>query len=84
MAEATKSDRLERELENVARFKRVAGQRANKALDYIDALIRTADKSRYAYTDKQVELIVGRLRQAIDQLEAAYRSTGAKRPRIEL
>jgi hypothetical protein len=79
-----KSRELERELERIERFKRVAAHRANKALDYIDSLTRTADRSRYHYSEKQVGEILTKLRQATDQLEAAYLSKHDKRPRVEL
>lgn len=82
--EATSGDRLERELERVERFRRVAAHRANKALDYLESLMRTADRSRYHYSDKQAAEIVGKLRQAVDQLEAAYASKRDKRLRVEL
>jgi hypothetical protein len=65
-------------------FKRVAGRRANMALASIERLVKTADRGHYAYTDAQVATIVGTLRKAIDQLEAAYANEGPRRPRIEL
>lgn len=78
------SDKLERELERIERFRRVASHRANKALDYIESLMRTADKSRYHYSDKQAGEVVTKLRQATDQLEAAYASKRDKRLRVDL
>jgi hypothetical protein len=81
---ADRSDQLERELERVERFRRVAGQRANRALDYIDSLMRTADRSRYHYSDKQAAEVIGKLRQGIDQLESAYAAKRDKRLRVEL
>ena len=83
MAE-TKADQLERELERVERFKRIATYRANRALDYMEALVRTADRSRYHYSNKQAAEVVGKLRQAIDQLEAAYAGGGSTKLRVEL
>lgn len=80
----SKSDALERELERVARFKRIAAQRANRALDYIEMLLRTADTSRYAYTDKQSGEVIGKLRQAVDQLEAAYAGSRGAKLRVDL
>jgi hypothetical protein len=79
-----RSDKLERELERVERFRRVASYRANKALDYLESLMRTADRSRYHYSDKQTAEILAKLRQGIDQLEAAYASRRDKRLRVEL
>ena len=70
----TKSDSVAREFEKGERFRRIAAHRANRALSYIEALMRTADKSRYEYNDKQVAEVLGKLRQATDQLEAAYSS----------
>lgn len=72
----------ERELERIERFRRIAGGRANRALEYIERLIRTADRDRYSYTDKQVAEIVGKFRQAVDQLEAAYAQK--RRLRVDL
>jgi predicted RecB family endonuclease len=79
-----RNDKLERELERVERFRRVAGHRANKALDYIESLMRTADRSRYHYSDKQAGEVIAKLRQGVDQLEAAYASKRDKRLRVEL
>jgi hypothetical protein len=79
----TKGDALARELERGERFRRIASHRANRSLGYIEALMRTADKSRYEYTDKQVGEILGKLRQATDQLEAAY-SSKSKGLQVEL
>ena len=62
----------ERELERIDRFRRIAGGRANRALEQIERLMTTADRSRYSFTDKQVVEIVTKLRQAVDQLEVAY------------
>ena len=63
---------LELEVERADRFRRVATQRANKALGYIEGLMRTSDRARYAYTDEQVAEILGKFRQAVDQLEASF------------
>ena len=79
-----KATNVDRELEQIERFRRVAGYRANRALDYLEMLLRTADRSRYMYSDKQVAEVVGKLRQAVDQLEAAYSAKGTKRLRIDL
>lgn len=85
MTEKTKkSDELERELERIERFKKVAGHRANRALDYLEMLLRTADRQRYVYSEKQVTEILGKLRQAVDQLEAAYAGSGRSSLRVEL
>lgn len=80
----TKSDQLARELERAERFRRIASQRANRALDYMEMLLRTADRSRYVYNEKQAGEIVGKLRQAVDQLEAAYSGSGVSKLRVEL
>jgi hypothetical protein len=73
-----------REYERAESFKRVAGRRANLALDNIERLINTADRGRYAYNERQTAEIVETLRKALDRLEAAYASKGPNRPRIEL
>jgi hypothetical protein len=67
---------------NETRFRRVAGSRANAALHQLERLTHTADRRRYTYTDEQAAEIVGKLRQALDRLEAAY--NGADQLRIEL
>lgn len=86
MAEATRRTpkEVERELERIERFRKIAGHRANKALDYMEMLLRTADTSRYAYTDEQVGEIIGKLRQATDQLAAAYSGQRQAKVRVEL
>lgn len=80
----SKSEQLEREMERAERFRRIASHRANKALGYIEALLRTADRSRYLYSEKQTTEVVTKLRQAIDQLEAAYSGGGAAKLRVDL
>jgi branched-subunit amino acid aminotransferase/4-amino-4-deoxychorismate lyase len=70
------------ELQRIDRFRRVAGGRANKALEHIERLITTADRSRYSYTDDQVAEVVSKLRQAVDQVEIAY--SQKRRLRVEL
>ena len=50
----------------------------------MEALLRTADRSRYHYSDKQAAEVVGKLRQATDQLEAAYSGGGATKLRVDL
>lgn len=75
---------VERELERIERFRRIAGHRANRALDYIEALLRTAERARYSHNDEQAQEIVGKLRQAVDQLEAAYAGGGSRKLRVEL
>lgn len=72
----------ERELERIDRFRRIASGRANRALEQIERLITTADRGRYSYTDEQVAEIVGKLRQAVDQVEIAY--SQKRRLRVEL
>lgn len=72
----------ERELERIDRFRRIASGRANRALENIERLIATADRSRYSYTDEQVAEIVSKLRQAVDQVEIAY--SQKRRLRVEL
>jgi hypothetical protein len=78
----TKQVTPERELERIDRFRRIAGGRANRALEQMEMLMRTADRSRYSFTDKQVIEIVSKLRQAVDQLEVAYAEK--HRIRVEL
>jgi hypothetical protein len=72
----------ERELERIDRFRRIAGGRANRALEQIERLITTADRSRYSYTDEQVAEITSKLRQAVDQVEIAY--SQKRRLQVEL
>jgi rRNA-processing protein FCF1 len=75
---------VERELEKMERFRKVAGRRANRALDYMEMLLRTSDRGRYAYTDEQVTEILAKLNQATDQLAAAYAGQRAARIRVDL
>jgi hypothetical protein len=75
---------VQRELERIERFRRVASYRANRALGYIESLLRTADRGRYSYTDEQIAEVIGKLRQAIDQLAAAYAGQAEARLRVDL
>ncbi len=82
--EQTDDRRLEREMERAERFRRVATRRTNTALKLLAALIRTADRRRYHYSERQVEVIITTLRQAIDKLEAAYAGKTDDQLRVEL
>ena len=84
MTETRTQKDVERELERIERFRKVAGHRANRSLDYIDMLLRTADRSRYSYTDEQASEIISKLRQATDQLAAAYSGQRSTRIRVDL
>lgn len=75
---------VERELERLERFRKIAAYRSNKALDYMEALLRTSDRSRYSYTDEQAAEIIGKLRQAVDQIAASYSGQRSTRIRVEL
>jgi hypothetical protein len=75
---------VQRELERIERFRKVATHRANRALGYIEALLRTADRGRYSYTDEQAGEVIGKLRQATDQLAAAYAGQQESRLRVDL
>lgn len=79
---ATKPLTPEKEMERIERFRKIAGHRANSALESIERLIRTADRSRYSYTDAQVLEITSKLEQAIDQVKAAY--SQKRQLRVEL
>lgn len=85
MAEATRSQKeVERELERIERFRKVAGYRANRALDYIEGLLNTSDRSRYSFTDEQATEVTSKLHQAVDQLAAAYAGQRKTRVRVDL
>lgn len=77
-------EEVERELEKIERFRRVATLRANRALGYIESLLHTADRGRYSYNDEQVAEIIGKLRQATDQLAGAYAGQTSPSLRVEL
>jgi hypothetical protein len=83
--QTTRSEKeVQRELERIERFRKVATHRANKALDYIEMLLRTSDRSRYSYTDEQVTEVISKLTQATDQLAAAYSGQRKASLRVEL
>lgn len=85
MTQASRSqEEVERELEKIERFKKVAAHRANRSLDYMEALLKTADRSRYSYTQEQAAQIVNLLTQAVDQIAAAYSGQRNARLRVEL
>lgn len=65
------------------KFKRLANQRTNKALKYIDMLKNLASR-QYEYTDEQVAIILGALRGEVDELEAAFKKAAKVRPTIDL
>lgn len=66
-------------------FRRVAGKRLNTALDAIDRLRPTANRGNYEYSEEQIAKVVGSLRAAVDELEQAYLTSGAReRRRVEL
>lgn len=75
---------VQRELERIERFRKVASHRANRALDYMEALLKTADRGRYSYTQEQAAQIVNLLTQAVDQIAAAYSGQRNARLRVEL
>ena len=75
---------VERELERIERFRKVAPHRANRALDYVEALLRTSDRSRYSYTDDQASEVISKLHQAVDQLAAAYSGQRQTKIRVDL
>ena len=75
---------VERELERIERFRKVATHRANRALDYMEMLLRTADRSRYSYSDEQAAEVIGKLTQAVDQIAAAYSGQRQTKIRVDL
>lgn len=81
MAVAAAPDRT---LEKQERFRRLAEQRTNQALVYIERLIRCSDTSRYAYTEKQADTIVAALRDATDAVQAAFTQNGDAKLRVKL
>jgi hypothetical protein len=82
MAEVAQKD-VERELERIERFRKVAAHRANRALDYVEMLLRTSDRSRYSYTEEQTTEIISKLHQAVDQLAAAYSGQRQSKLRVD-
>lgn len=71
-------------MEKQERFRRVAEQRTNNALAHIERLVRCADTSRYAYTEKQADTIVSALRDATDAVQAAFTQNGDSKLRVKL
>lgn len=54
------------------------------ALDYIEGLLNTSDRSRYSFNEEQAAEIVTKLHQAVDQLGAAYAGQRKTRVRVDL
>ena len=81
---STDDRRLEREVENAERFRRVAGKRTNSALKTLASLTKTANRGNYHYSERQVEVILSTLRQAVDRLEASYAGKADDQLRVEL
>lgn len=84
MRETRSQAEVEKELVRIERFRRVATYRANRSLAYLESLVRTADRSRYSYTEAQVAEILGKIRQATDQLAAAYAQQESPHLTVEL
>lgn len=58
-----------------AKFKRVVIPRVNKALRAIE-LVGNQSGSAYAYTDKDIDVIVDALTDAVSAVEARYKGKG--------
>jgi hypothetical protein len=84
MPETRSKQDVQRELEKIERFRRVASRRANAALKQLEMLLRTSDRSYYSYNDEQVAEVMGKLRQAVDQLAGAYSGAAKSRLKVEL
>lgn len=76
---------VDRQQEKVARFKKRAEYRTQKALEAIELLKQTANPATYSSTEEQRHRIVKALRDAVDELEATYANPGGrKRPPFTL
>lgn len=60
-----------------AKFKRVVTPRVKKALKFIK-LIGNQSGSAYTYTEDDVTMIIGSLRDAVDAVEKRYRQKGTE------
>jgi len=69
MKEETKNDK----------FKRLAENRVNNALKYIDLLGNLANKSNYDYSENEYKKIIRTLRKSVDKLEGKFEASNKQR-----
>ena len=55
-------------------FKRLAEARTNKALDQIRVIGNLANRNNYSYTYDQAKKIIVALKQAVNEIEAKFKS----------
>lgn len=65
-------------------FKRVAQRRLDDALTSLRLLAQAGRRSSYSYTTDQAAILIGAVREAVDELERAFEPTGADANRVVL
>ena len=63
------------------KFTRLAEARTSKVLETIDLIGNLSNKSSYAYTEEEVELIFNAIRKACDNNEARSKTERSKKRR---
>ena len=63
------------------KFTRLAEARTSKVLETIDLIGNLSNKSSYAYTEEEVELIFNAIRKACDNNEARFKTERSKKRR---
>ena len=63
------------------KFTRLAEARTSKVLETIDLIGNLSNKSSYAYTGEEVELIFNAIRKACDNNEAKFKTERSKKRR---
>jgi hypothetical protein len=60
------------EEDKAAKFKRIAGRRMKSVLTQLRLLGNCARKVEYEYSSENAEKLIGKLRQAVDELESKF------------
>jgi hypothetical protein len=71
------------EEDKAEKFRRLGRKRFVKAVERLQMFIPLANRGSYSYTDEQIAHLVGRLRDEVDKIEAAFEAA-KNRPRDEI
>jgi len=68
----TEAEKAARKEAKAAKFKEIGAKRTNVALEKIGLLSNLANKNSYEFTAEEVEKMVGALKNAVKNVEAAF------------
>ena len=77
-------EKAQREGEKRARFLKVAQRRTRTALKALDSLANCSNRATYAYTQHEVEQILGAINKRVDDLNHAFSSVTESEPEFSL